>query len=55
MELARFENSECVSPPPIRIKASVLRLKPFVFNDLQVEIHTEKFRRVTSNYAVFTH
>lgn len=54
-ELFVIESSECVSPPPIQQKASVLQLKPFVFSALQDEIRVEKFRCVKLIYALFTH
>lgn len=52
--MEKFCNS--ASPSPIIQKAfQFSRLKPFVFIDLQREIHTEKFSCVKLNYAVFTH
>ncbi len=38
--------------PPIKIKASVLRLRPFVFSDIQHKIHPKKFSGVKFNIAV---
>jgi hypothetical protein len=50
--LCPVKSSEFVQLPPTQIKASVVKLKPFVFRGIQPEIRIEKFSCVKLNYAL---